>query len=114
MNYPVDGGITIVDNIYFTWGSRSQAQTANTTSGATAIATGANALSNRLGVYITNLSSSVTIVLGINESLGATTPTVWEIPLPPNSSLPLNLPPGISIYAATTSGSATLCCKEFK
>jgi hypothetical protein len=113
MNYPVDGGITIVDNIYFTWGARSTAQTANTTSGATVITTG-TAVPNRLGVYITNLSSTVTIVLGIAESLGGSTPTVWEIPLPPSSSIPLNLPPNVAIYAATTSGSATFCCKEFR
>lgn len=114
MEYPFNGGEEIVDSLYFSWGTRSAAQTANTTSGATVISTGTTTLTNRLGVYITNLSTSVTIVIGINESLGATTPATWEIPLGPSSSIPLNIAPGTNLYAATTSGTATFCCKEYK
>ena len=107
-------GILITDSSYTSWSNRSTAQTASTTSGATAITTGATTFTDRLGVLISNLSSTITIVIGIAESLGGSTPTVWEMSLPPNTSLPLNLVAGISIYVATTTGSALFSCKEFK
>jgi hypothetical protein len=108
------GDAVTVENVYPNWSGRTTAQNATTTSGATVISTAAAPFADRTGVYITNLSSSNSIVIGIGESLGGSTPTVWEMFLPANASVPLNVPANVNLYVATLSGTATFSCKEFK